>query len=195
MPIVNLPDLNKPHGMYLAQLAVRAVMAWPTDKTARRRYVATVMAHHLGELEAAADELSDPAQAAGWFDTIEAVREHEEWRYTWDVLESWFKRGGGFAAVASAPSVEEYRVLMDTRVGDQFAAGLILALVRRMALHPALPGGPSVKKAIFLLEQVPPAPRPAERVPAAACLGNIQTGRALLCRAFRLGAGGHGRGQ
>lgn len=70
MPVLDLPDLNQPHGMYLAQIAVRAVMAWPTDAATRRRYVAIVMAHHLGELDAAADGLPDPAQAADWSETI-----------------------------------------------------------------------------------------------------------------------------
>jgi hypothetical protein len=71
------------------------------------------------------------------------------------LLESWFKRAGGFATVAAAPSVKTYTELMTEHARDQFGAGLILALVRRMALHPDLPGGPSVNKAIFLLEQVP----------------------------------------
>lgn len=155
MPVLDLPDLNQPHGMYLAQIAVRAVMAWPTDAATRRRYVAIVMAHHLGELEAAADGLPDPAQAADWFETIAAIREHEEWQQTWDFLESWFNGGGRFAAVAVAPGIQEYQALMNSRMGDQLAAGLILALVRRMARHPELRGGPSVKKAIFLLEHVP----------------------------------------
>ena len=44
---------------------------------------------------------------------------------------------------------------MDARVGKWFAAGLILALVRRMAKHHAdLPGGASVNKAVFILERI-----------------------------------------
>lgn len=161
MPVLALPDLNNPLGMYLAQLAVRAVMAWPTDKAARRQYVTAALAHHLGELEAAKDELPDFAEAADWFEAIAAVREHEEWHWAQDTLESWFRRSGGFAAVAAASSVTAYQELMTKQLGDQFAAGLVLALVRRMAIHPNLPGGPSVNKAIFLLEQVraPRVPR------------------------------------
>jgi hypothetical protein len=64
VPTLDLPDLTTGHGTYLAQIAVSAVMTWPTDKTARRRYLATVMAHNLGALEAVAGELPDPAQAA-----------------------------------------------------------------------------------------------------------------------------------
>lgn len=155
MPVLDLPDLAKPHGKYLAQLAVRAVMTWPTDAAARRQYLASVLAHHLGELEAAMAELPDPAQAAKWFKTIEAMREREDWQDQWDVLESRFRSAGGFATVAAAPSVGTYTDEMTKRTGDQIAAGLILALVRRMALHPDLPGGPSVNKAIFILERVP----------------------------------------
>ena len=80
MPVLDLPDLTKPHGGYVAQIALRTVMAWPTDATMRRRYAATIMAHHLGELEAAADGLPDLAQAADWLETLAAIREHEDWQ-------------------------------------------------------------------------------------------------------------------
>ena len=51
---------------------------------------------------------------------------------------------------------------MDSHVGHWFAAGLILALVRRMAKHHGdLAGGASVNKAVFILERVklPMVPR------------------------------------
>jgi hypothetical protein len=162
MPLLELGDISAPGGCYRAQIAVRSVMAWPKDVEARRRYLATVMARHLGELEHATKELPDPAQAQGWFDTIAAVEELESWHHAEITIGRWFREGGGFMAVADAPSLAEYQQQMMERVPAWFAAGLILAFVRRMATHHAdLPGGASVNKAVFVIERagLPMVPR------------------------------------
>jgi hypothetical protein len=154
MPLLELGDISAPGGWYRALIEVRSVMAWPKDAEARRRYLATVMAWHLGELEHAAKELPDPDQAQGWPDTIAAIRELENWHYAEKIFGRWFQEGGSFMTAASARSLAEYQREMQERVPAWFAAGLILALIRRMAMHHAdLPGGASFNKAVFVLER------------------------------------------
>jgi hypothetical protein len=162
MPLLELGDLSAPGGCYRAQIAVLSVMAWPKIAEARRHYLAAVMAHILGEMEKAAKDLPDPAQAENWFDTIAAVEELESWHHAEMTVGCWFREAGGFAAVAGAPSLAEYERQMMERIPAWFAAGLTLALVRRMATHhPDLPGGASVNKALFILEHAhfPVVPR------------------------------------
>ncbi len=155
MPLLELGNISAPGGCYRAQITVRSVMAWPKDAEARRRYLAAVMAHHLGELEQAAKDLPDPNRAQGWFDTIDAIRELENFHYAERIFGRWFQDGGSFMAVADAPSLAEFERQMMECTPAWFAAGMILALVRRMATHHAdLPGGASVKKAVYILERV-----------------------------------------
>lgn len=156
MPVLDYGPILAPGGMYRAQLAVRSVMAWPTDGEARRHYVATVMAMHLAELEEKAADLPAPLTAADWEQTIEAVEEQEDWSAAVDQVGQWFAEAGGYSSVAAAPGFLAFQNDMGARVGHWFAAGLVLALVRRMARHHAdLRGGASVNKAVFILERVP----------------------------------------
>ena len=82
------------------------------------------------------------------------MEELESWHHAEMTVGRWFREGGGFMAVADAPSLAEYEQQMMERVPAWFAAGLVLAFVRRMATHHAdLPGGASVNKALFILER------------------------------------------
>lgn len=164
MPVLDYGHLLAPGGLYRAQIAVRTVMAWPDpeDEQARREYVATVMSMHLADLKAKRDALPDPLAAEGWEETFLAIEQHEALLASQDEVEEWFDGAGGHTAVSMAPGFRAFQKDFESRVGGWFAAGLILALVRRMATHHAdLPGGASVNKAVFILERVrlPNVPR------------------------------------
>ncbi len=162
MPVLDYGSILAPGGMYRAQLAVRAVMAWPDDAEARRQYLATVMSMHLAELQQRGGDLPDPLAGNGWEETIAAIEEQEDWLAAVDQVGRWFAEAGGHAVVAHAPGFMAFQKDMGSRVGHWFAAGLILALIRRMAAHHAdLPGGASVNKAVFILERanLPLVPR------------------------------------
>ena len=162
MPILDYGPILAPGGMYRAQLAVRAVMAWPDDIGARRQYLATVMSVHLAELQQKSTDLPDPLTRKNREETIAAIEEQEDWLATVDQVGEWFAEAGGHASVAHAPGFQSFQKVMDSRVGHWFAAGLILALIRRMAKHHGdLAGGASVNKAVFILERVnlPMVPR------------------------------------
>src|SRR5262245_29355338 len=103
MPALELGDISTPSGSYRAQIAVRSVMAWPKDGEARKQYLATIMARHLGELQQSAQKLPDPARAEDWFETLAAIEELETWQHAEATVSRWFDEGGGFAAVAGAP--------------------------------------------------------------------------------------------
>lgn len=155
MPILEFGDIWVPGGSYCAEIAVRAVMAWPKDSEARKRYTATIMAQHLGELQKIAKSLPDPAEAPDWVETIAAVSEWEDHKTTEATVTRWFNENGGFLSVASSSSLSDYQKRMTEQTGAWFAAGLILALIYRMATHHTdLPGGASVNKAVFILERV-----------------------------------------
>ena len=76
MPILDYGPILVPGGMYRAQLAVRAVMAWPDDIEARRQYLATLMSMHLAELQQKSTDLPDPLTGKNWEETIAAIDEH-----------------------------------------------------------------------------------------------------------------------
>lgn len=155
MPVLDYGPILAPGGLYRAQIAVRAVMAWPGDAEARRQYVATLMSMHIADLERKGAALPDPLAGKDWEETIAAVEVHEDWMAAVDQVGEWFAEAGGHSSVALAPGFHAFNRDMDSRVGAWFAAGLILALVRRMATHHAdLPGGASVNKAVFILERV-----------------------------------------
>ena len=157
MPFLDYGPLLAPGGLYRAQIAVRAVMAWPDhdDDEARREYVASVMSMHLADLTAKRASLPDPLEAESLEETILAIEQHEEWLAAHAEVEAWFEQAGGHATVSMAPGFRFFETEMHKRVGAWFAAGLILELVRRMAAHHAdLPGGASVNKAVFILERV-----------------------------------------
>lgn len=162
MPILDYGPILAPGGLYRAQIAVRAAMAWPSDTEARRQYVATLMSMHIAELEQKGADLPDPLVGKDWEETITAIHEHEDWMSAVDQVGVWFAEAGGHSSVAMAPGFQAFQKDMDSRVGQWFAAGLILALIRRMATHHAdLPGGASVNKAVFILERIhlPMVPR------------------------------------
>jgi hypothetical protein len=162
MPILDYGPILAPGGLYRAQIAVRAAMAWPSDTEARRQYVATLMSMHIAELEGKGADLPDPLVGKDWEESIAAIHEHEDWMSAVDQVGEWFAEAGGHSSVAMAPGFQAFQKDMDSRVGQWFAAGLILALIRRMATHHAdLPGGASVNKAVFILERItlPMVPR------------------------------------
>jgi hypothetical protein len=159
MPVLDYGPILAPGGVYRAQIAVRAVMGWPdpADRQARRQYVATLMSVHIAALKAKANQLPDPRTADGWEATIESIEQHESFLASLDLLEDWFEEAGGHGSVSMAPGFGSFQREFENRIGDWFAAGLILALVRRMAAHHAeLPGGASVNKAVFILENIRP---------------------------------------
>ena len=162
MPILDCGPILAPGGLWRAQLDVRAVMAWPDDVEARRHYIATLMSTCLAELERSGANLPEPLMGESWEETIAAIEVNEDWLTTVDQIGGWFVEAGGNSAVALAPGFHAFQKDMDSRVGQWFAAGLILALIRRMATHHQdLPGGASVNKAVFILERVslPMVPR------------------------------------
>ena len=164
MPVLDYGHLLAPNGQYRAQIAVRAVMAWPdpADEPARREYTATLMSMHLADLKTKRSTVADPRAAEGWEETIDVIGRHEAYMAAQDHFEEWFEEVGGHASVSMAPGFRTFQKEFQARVGGWFAAGFILALVRRMAAHHAdLPGGASVRKAVFILEQVnlPNVPR------------------------------------
>lgn len=164
MPVLDYGNLLAPMGMYRAQIAVRSVMAWPdpADEAARQEYVATLMSIHLADLKAKRHTLPDPLAVEGWEETILAVEQHEALTHEQNQFAAWFDEVGGHASVSMAQGFRAFQKVFEARVGGWFAAGLILALVRRMAAHHTdLPGGASVNKAVFILERVrlPGVPR------------------------------------
>lgn len=164
MPVLNYGDPMTPLAIYRAQIAVRSVMAWPdpADEESRREYIATVMSKHLGDLSTTRSTLSDPLAEEGWENTISAIGQHEALIAAQGRFAAWFEEAGGHASVSTAPGFRAFQSDFQSRVGGWFAAGLILALVRRMAAHHAdLPGGASINKALFILQQVqlPGVPR------------------------------------
>lgn len=155
MPTLEFGDLDDPRDDYRARCQIFAVMAWPTDEETRRRYIATVMAHNLGLLSAAVKAMPDPAEAPDWFETLEAVEEVEAAVNTEAVITDWLDDAGGLLQVTTGPGLPGFEKEAGSKMGGWFAAGLILALIRRMATHHAdLPGGASVNKAVFMLECV-----------------------------------------
>jgi hypothetical protein len=121
----------------------------------RNQFVASVMAANLDELQLAEEALPDSAAATGWVETIDAVEDREEWANTSGFVERWFHGVGGFRSVARAPGLEKLEAVVAGRETGWLSAGLILALIRRMAEHhPKLPGGASVKKAVHIIETV-----------------------------------------
>jgi hypothetical protein len=164
MPILDYGPILTPGGQYRAQIAVRAVMGWPdpADREHTRRYVATLMSVHIAALKAQSSTLPDPITAEGWEATILAIEQHEAFLASLDLLGDWFEEAGGHASVSMAPGFRSFQKEFGERTGDWFAAGMVLALVRRMATHHAdLPGGASVNKAVYILENVrlPSIPR------------------------------------
>lgn len=164
MPVLDYGPLLSPEDLYRAQLAVRAVMAWPdpADDQFRRGYVATVFSIHLAEIKAELESLPDPIAAKGWPATIRAVHQHERVRAAYDEVHAQFEEAGGHAVASRAPGIGAFNLDFSRRVFDWFAAGLVLSLVQRMAAHHSdLPGGASVNKAIFILEKgiIPLIPR------------------------------------
>ena len=157
MPVLDYGHLLAAGGLYRAQIAIRAVMAWPdpADEKSRREYVATVMAKHLADLTAERDTLPDPQTAKSWEEAIKAIEQHEEWMARHDTVKEWYEDAGGLATVSMAPGFTSFEKEMQKRVNAWFAAGLILKLVRRMAAHHSdLPGGASINKAVFMLERL-----------------------------------------
>lgn len=157
MPVPDYGDLLAPLGMYRAQLAVRSVMAWPdpAGEAKRQEYVATLMAMHLADLKAKRRTLPDPLAADRWEETILAVESHEALTNMQGQFEDWFHEAGSYASVSMATGFRTFQERFGARTRDWFAAGLILALVRRMAAHHGgLRGGASVNKAVFILERV-----------------------------------------
>lgn len=155
MPVPDYGNLLAPMGMYRAQLAMRSVMAWPdpANEAARQEYVATLMSMRLADLKAKRHTLPDPRAAQGWEETILAVESHEALTHAQELFEAWFDAVGGHASVSMAPGFRAFQSDFRARLGGWFAAGLILALVRRMAEHHGdLRGGASVNKAVFILE-------------------------------------------
>lgn len=155
MPVPDYGNLLAPMGMYRAQIAVRSVMAWPdpADEAARQEYVSTLMSRHLADLKAKRHTLPDPRAAQGWEETILAVESHEALTHAQELFEAWFDAVGGHASVSMARGFRAFQSDFQARVGEWFAAGLILALIRRMAAHHGdLRGGASVNKAVFILE-------------------------------------------
>jgi hypothetical protein len=113
------------------------------------------MAHNLGLLSAAVKAMPDPAEAPDWFETLEAVEEVEAAVNTEAVITDWLDDAGGLLQVTTGPGLPGFEKEAGSKIGGWFAAGLILALIRRMATHHAdLPGGASVNKAVFMLECV-----------------------------------------
>lgn len=154
MPVLDYGHPMAPMATHRAQLAVRAVMAWPdpADEPARSGYIATVMSRHLADLKTTRTTLPNPSAVEGWEETFLAVEQHEAWMAMQSQFGAWFDEAGGHDSVSMAPGLHAFRKDFGGQVGDWFAAGLILALVRRIAAHHAdLPGGASVNKAIFIL--------------------------------------------
>lgn len=159
MPILHLGDLTNPADDYRARCQIFAVMAWPAaeDEETRRRYLATVMAHNLGLLSERMKALPDPAEAPDWFETIAAVHEIEAAVNTQAALVGWLDEAGGLVQATTGPGLPGFEKEAASKIGGWFAAGLVLALIRRMATHHAdLPGGASVNKAIYMLECLKP---------------------------------------
>ncbi len=147
MPVLDYGHLLAPGGLYRAQIAIRAVMAWPdpADEKSRREYVATVMAKHLVELEAKRNTLAHPS----------STEQHQAWVLEHNTFKEWYEDAGGLAAVTAASGLPFFEKEMQKRVNAWFAAGLILKLVRRMAAHHSdLPGGASINKAVFMHERL-----------------------------------------
>lgn len=156
MPNLILGDLNDPRDDYRARCDIFAAMAWPADEDTRRRYIATVMAHSFGMLSEAARGLPDLMQAQDWIGTIDAVHDIEALENTQTQIGDWLEEAGGLLPVTTGPGIPGFEKEAASKLGGWFAAGLILALVRRMASHhPDLQGGASVNKAVFMLERVP----------------------------------------
>jgi hypothetical protein len=157
MPVLEYGSILEPGGMYRAQLAVRSVLAWPHEENRRQQYIATVWATHLAELQKEAKELQD-AIAAGKVSMNKKIRaQFNSLVVAIEKVAERFNEAGGYGAVAQAPGLKALQKEILERVDDWFAAGLVLALVRRMAkYHMDLPGGASVNKAVFILERVRP---------------------------------------
>lgn len=156
MPVLDYGDLLAPNGQRRAQSAVRAVMAWPdpADEASRREYDATVTSLYLADLKNKSGSLANPLAAEGREGTASVDQWHEELKAVQDQIEGWFDEAGGYASVSMAPGFRAFQDDFKKRLPGFFAAGAVLGMVRRMATHHAnLPGGASVKKAIFILER------------------------------------------
>ncbi|TWI73798.1 hypothetical protein IQ16_01942 [Bradyrhizobium huanghuaihaiense] len=155
MPILGCGDHLTVMGCYQTKVELVSVMAWPnrSDEVARHQFIASVMAANLGELQSSAEALPDPAAAADWAETIDAIYNHEEWSNALDVTRRRFDEAGSYRAVAQASGLASIEAVIRKCEKGWFSAGLILALIRRMHQNHELAGGASVNKAVHIVEK------------------------------------------
>lgn len=154
MPVLEIHDISSREALYRATQHVFAVMWFPQDPEERRRFQAAFAVKHLSMAEAHLTRVTGRRQIPP--DVMPVALQSEEardWHYSSLVLRSFFDEIGGFSALIDAQTFADYGKELKRRLQGWFSAGMILALVRRMAAHhPVLPGGPSVNKAVYMLE-------------------------------------------
>lgn len=156
MPVLDYGDLLAPNGQLRAQIAVRVVMAWPdpSDEASRHEYISTVTSMYLADLKAKAGSSASLPVAEAPEGTVGADHRHVEIKAVQEQMEKWFDEAGGHGSVSMAPGFSAFQNDFKKRLRSWLGAGAILGMVRRMATHHTdLPGGASVKKAIFILER------------------------------------------
>lgn len=155
MPVIDYGPLREPLDLTYARTVVQAVMNWPRDAKTRQQFIATHISRMLADLETEWADILDLKNCDDREVVIAVNRKHDAMLADFAKLGQWFVDAGGHGAVAHAPGLAAFQNEMDHRFKDQIATGQILLLIRQMAKHhPDLPGGASVNKAVFILEQI-----------------------------------------
>ncbi|MVT71070.1 hypothetical protein GPL21_39190 [Bradyrhizobium pachyrhizi] len=154
MPVLECGDHLTDLGRYQTTIELISIMAWPSDEALRKQFTASVMSKNLGQLQLLEGNLPDPRSATNWVETIEAVHDHEEWMHAAGLIENWFLDAGGYSSVAEAEGLKNLEKVIASREKEWLSAGLILALVRRMAEHHSDDIGASLNRAFHIIETV-----------------------------------------
>lgn len=161
-----------------AALRLAAAMAWPDDEGRRRQFLAATSAQAVqaaedAKLAVAVADFAPPPDAGSGAHASNGA------------FPGAFRLDSDLAADAEVPGMDAVSELINENAPGWYVAGSVLYLVRTMAMyHRDIPGGPSVGKAINLLERFSTGPdMPKDRRGLRAAWSRFKP-VAHLCAAF-----------
>jgi len=155
MPEIELPDISTLGGSFLAKHKLDAYMTWPGDSEARKQYFASMVARAAYEAKHATNEqvISRIYEDLGEIAEGELIDIMREWLCS-EYEEKYFHPHGGLKSVIEADSLFRlWKVVERNRKYWELASWVFLFLKAMCDFHDDLPGGPSLNKAVFLVER------------------------------------------